>query len=125
MRIWRTRRPCRQALPNKPSRLGRTAVRALGLLCLSVLVGAAAKAPARTVTIEAMKFEPQNLTVHLGEQVTWVNKDPFPHTVSAPDSLESKEIAPGATWVYRATKTGDIKYHCTLHPTMTGELTIR
>jgi plastocyanin len=105
--------------------LGRTAVRVFGLLCLAALLGAGAEAQRKTVTIEAMKFEPQSLTVHLGEQVVWVNKDPFPHTVSAPDSLESKEIAPGATWVYRARKMGDVKYHCTLHPTMTGELKIR
>lgn len=112
-------------MPNKASLLGRTAVRTLGLLCLCALLSAAAKVPAKTVTIEAMKFEPQSLTVHVGEQVSWVNKDPFPHTVNAPDSLDSKEIAPGAVWVYRARKAGDIKYHCTLHPTMTGELTIR
>jgi plastocyanin len=112
-------------LASKASLLGRTAVRALGLLCPCALLGAETATPAKTVTIEAMKFEPQTLTVHLGEQVTWVNKDPFPHTVSAPDSVESKEIAPGATWVYRARQTGDIKYHCTLHPSMTGELKIR
>ena len=77
------------------------------------------------MTIAAMKFEPQSVTVHLGEAVIWVNKDPFPHTVTAPGGFDSKEIAPNATWVYRAKKSGDYAYHCTLHPTMTGQLSVR
>lgn len=104
---------------------GGTAARVLSLLCLTCLMGARAAEPPNRVTIEAMTYQPQSLTVHKGERVVWVNKDPFPHTVSAPNGLESKEIAPNGTWVYLARKAGDFNYHCTLHPTMTGQLTVR
>ena len=36
-----------------------------------------------TVTIEAVAFSPPEITVKAGDSIVWVNKDPFPHTVTS------------------------------------------
>ena len=106
-----------------PVKTHRTAV-----LVLAIAAGSAvgdAPASARKVVIEAMRFTPQTLTVHRGETVTWENRDPFPHTVTAPGSFDSKSIAPGASWTFTPKKSGDYAYQCSLHPTMKGQLSVQ
>jgi plastocyanin len=76
------------------------------------------------VTIENMRYEPASLVVKKGESITWVNKDIFPHTVSAAGKFDSKEIAPNARWIYRSTKAGEFSYICTLHPNMKATLKV-
>ena len=89
-----------------------------------------AAAPARpvthTVTIEAMQFEPADLTVKAGDAIVWVNKDMFPHTATSTEKLfDSRQIDPGQSWTYRAVKKGTVPYICSLHPTMQGTLRVR
>ena len=47
--------------------------------------GAAVEPPpaTHTVTMEAVSFKPESLTVKAGDSIVWVNKDPFPHTATA------------------------------------------
>jgi plastocyanin len=78
------------------------------------------------VTIEAMRFTPQALTVRRGDRVIWINKDPFPHTTTADRrTFDSRSIEPNASWTYVARKPGDYDYGCTLHPTMKGTLAVQ
>ena len=77
------------------------------------------------VAMDGVSFVPEQITVKVGETVTWANKDPFPHDVKAADgSFASGEIAPDARWQYRATKAGRFPYTCTLHPGMDGVLIV-
>jgi plastocyanin len=77
------------------------------------------------ITIEAVRFQPQSITVKAGDVVVWTNKDPFPHTAtSKAASFDSHPIAPDASWTYTATKRGEFSYVCTLHPTMTATLNV-
>ena len=85
---------------------------------------AAAKPAIHTVVIEGVKYEPAALTVKRGDKVVWVNKDPFPHTVTAAGIFDSHSIAVGASWRYVARKVGDYAYTCTLHPNMQGSLKV-
>ena len=79
-----------------------------------------------TVTIEAMQFEPADLTVKAGDAIVWVNKDMFPHTATSTEKLfDSRQIDPGQSWTYRAVKKGTVPYICSLHPTMQGTLRVR
>jgi plastocyanin len=74
-----------------------------------------------TVAIDGTQFQPADVAIKPGDSVTWVNKDPFPHTATAPGgAFDSKEIAPGASWTFTAKAKGDLAYACTLHPTMKG-----
>ncbi len=78
------------------------------------------------VVIENLQFHPQTLKVHRGERVIWVNKDFFPHTVTASSrAFDSKSIAASASWTYVVTaKPGEYPYRCTFHPNMTGTLDV-
>lgn len=79
-----------------------------------------------TVIIEGMRFEPGVVTVAPGDRVTWINEDPFPHTVtSSSGKFDSHPIAPGASWSYIARRPGKYDYICTLHVTMKGRLDVR
>jgi plastocyanin len=94
-------------------------------LALAGDYGAAGEAPvAHLVAIQAVAFEPASITVSAGERVTWVNKDPFPHTVTAAGTFDSHSIAAGGTWTYVARKAGVYAYICSLHPTMKGTLQV-
>ena len=96
-----------------------------------VALSAAASATAgpgetHTITIENMQFNPQALTVHAGDTIVWVNKDLFPHIVTAATKFfDSGSIGANASWRYVAAKSGDYAYGCTFHPTMKGTLTVR
>ena len=104
------------------------------LLTLTVMLtsGATPVAPevvpepvTHTVVIEAMRFQPDQLTIKAGDAVMWVNKDLFPHTVrSRAGRFESPDMKPGESWTYTVTKSGDLPYVCTLHPTMTARLRV-
>ena len=85
---------------------------------------AAPAAIPNVVVIEGVKFTPDALTVKRGDTVQWVNKDPFPHTVTSPGAFNSHSIAVGATWKYRTRKSGIFAYTCTLHPNMKGTLRV-
>lgn len=81
---------------------------------------------AHIVTIEGMRFSPQTLSVHRGDRITWINKDPFPHTVTATGGkFDSRQIASGGSWTYVAQKAGEYDYACTLHVDMKGRLQVR
>jgi len=104
-----------------------TAILLAASLCLGPAAGTAdaAKGTVHTVTIDAMKYLPDRLTVHSGETVVWVNKDLFPHTVTEVSGrFDSHEIKPNASWRYVAKKRGEFAYVCSLHPSMKGTLLV-
>lgn len=81
---------------------------------------------AHSVTIENMQFSPATLLVHRGERIVWVNKDLFPHTVTADNkTFDSGSIAVGSSWTYVAKDVGEFSYGCTFHPTMKGSLKVQ
>ena len=88
-------------------------------------VGTAAAATMHTVVIEAVSYKPETLTVNRGDTVIWVNKDPFPHTVTSKGGFDSHSIAAGKSWKYTASKAGEFAYICTFHPNMKGTLTVK
>jgi plastocyanin len=110
--------------------------RAFGLAAV-VLVGVFLSTPAATaaatpqpatheVVVEAVRFDPQVLTVNVGDTIVWINHDPFPHTVTAQGGqFDSHEIAAGHSWKFKATKAGVFPYICTLHPTMLATLRVQ
>ncbi len=73
-----------------------------------------------------MRFNPTDLVVRPGEQVTWINKDLFPHTASALNkAFDSRSIAVNASWTYVARRPGVYDYTCSFHPSMKGRLTVQ
>ncbi len=87
---------------------------------------AAADGAAKTheVVIQGLLYVPETLTVRRGDVVVWINKDPFPHTVTAAGAFDSGAIAAGKSWRFTVGKTGTHPYLCTLHTTMKGTLKV-
>ena len=98
---------------------------ALALLIGGSSAGAAAcKAPPTThrVPIDGLAAA---LTVKAGDSIVWINKDPFPHTVtSQAGGFDSRPLQQAQSWTYVASKKGEFSYICTLHPTMKGTLRV-
>jgi plastocyanin len=103
----------------------------LAALVLSSGIGAAdqqrqAKGTAHTVVIENMQYNPAQLRVRRGERIVWVNKDLFPHTVTAAShAFDSGSIAANSSWTHVASKAGEYAYGCTFHPTMKGTIEVQ
>lgn len=105
----------------------------LALLTAAGASGAAAAQPGRqaagqtyTVTIEGVQFHPQVLAVHRGDRIVWINKDPFPHTVTAVSkAFDSSTLAPETSWTYVADKRGEYPYVCQVHPTMKAKIVVQ
>src|SRR5262249_61185014 len=87
-------------------------------------IGPAAAATTHTVVIEAVSYKPETLTVNRGDTVVWVNKDPFPHTVTSKGAFDSHSIDAGKSWKYTPRKAGEFAYICTLHSNMKGTLKV-
>jgi plastocyanin len=99
----------------------RAALCAFALLVACVTAGAATHA----LTLEGMKIQPAQLTVHRGDTVTWTNKDLVPHTVTAAGTFDSGAIAPGKSWSWVASAPGAHDYVCTYHPTMKARVVVQ
>jgi plastocyanin len=96
-----------------------------GLLACSAGAEAARKPVTHTVTIDAARFSPADLTVKAGDTIVWVNKDLLAHTATAKDAaFDSKVIQPGRSWRLVAKRKGGFAYTCAFHP-MNGTLTVR
>ena len=79
-----------------------------------------------TITIEAVAFSPGELTVKAGDSIVWVNKDPFPHTVTSKASgFDSSTMQPDQSWTLTPSAPGEMSYVCTLHPNMKGKIRIQ
>jgi plastocyanin len=78
-----------------------------------------------SVAIRGFAFDPPATSVAVGSEITWTNADPAPHTVTADDgSFDSGPMDPGRTFSATFDQPGTIPYHCTIHPTMTGAVTV-
>jgi plastocyanin len=80
--------------------------------------------PATAVSIVNMAFSPDQLTVQVGDTVTWTNNDSVPHTVTGAD-FDSGAMATGATYSYTFVKAGTFDYTCTIHPQMLARVTVQ
>jgi len=77
------------------------------------------------VHISNFTFGPKMVTVKVGQTVTWTNDDDIPHTVVATDkSFRSKVLDTGQSFSFTFAKPGQVAYFCSLHPMMTGKVTV-
>jgi plastocyanin len=77
------------------------------------------------VAIIDVAYQPGSILAQAGDTVTWTNTGSTPHTVTADDgSVDSGPLAPGASFSHTFPTAGLFTYHCTIHPQMTGAVTI-
>lgn len=78
------------------------------------------------VEIRGMAFQPAVLEVAPGDTVVWVNRDIVPHTATASGGggWDTGVMAQGESRTHVARGDDATDYHCALHPTMRGRLTV-
>ena len=91
-------------------------------LVLAVLPGA--RAADAGVTINNRMFSPSEVTVSVGDTVTWTNASNEDHNVRG-GAFDSQVMHPGSTYSYTFTKTGTVRYNCDIHPTMRGTVKVQ
>ena len=79
-----------------------------------------------TISIDNFSFNAKTLTVSAGSDVTWVNRDDVPHKIVSTDKkIVSPVLDTDGRFSYRFTKPGTYEYYCSIHPMMTGTITVR
>ena len=79
-----------------------------------------------TISLEGMRFQPDDLTVASGDTIVWVNKDLVAHTATSESGgFDSKIIQPEKAWRFTIKKKGEFAYACLLHPTMKAMLRVK
>jgi plastocyanin len=98
---------------------------ALSMTLLSLAPAGADQRPqTHTVMIKNFAFVPDHLTVSIGDTVVWKNEDSAPHTATADNEFDSKQLDMGQSWSFVARKKGSYPYICTYHPYMKGDLIV-
>lgn len=79
-----------------------------------------------SVEIRNIKFEPAQLTVKVGDTVTWINKEEIEHNVVAEKgaSFKSETFGLDGRFEFKTEKAGRILYVCTLHPGQDGTIVV-
>lgn len=78
------------------------------------------------VIIDDFAFNPPALTIDKGIKVTWTNKYPLPHRVTADGGeFASGALGTGATFSYVFDASGTYAYHCDNHPSMKATVTVK
>jgi len=77
------------------------------------------------ITIKKFKFDPDNLSVHVGDTITWINEDFVPHTATADEgdwTTEALEQGQSETLTVAADMT--LSYFCAYHTHMKAQISI-
>jgi plastocyanin len=91
--------------------------------------GASAEAcPSGSVVIAMadLEFDPEDATADAGQEVCWVNEETIDHNAvdEETDKFRSELFGKGQTFTTTIDEPGKISYVCTVHPGMTGTLTV-
>lgn len=79
-----------------------------------------------TASTDIVGFAFGSPTVGRGGSVTWVNKDNVQHDVVGPDgTFHSPTLDEGKSFTARFDSAGTFSYYCSIHPFMTGVVTVR
>jgi plastocyanin len=78
-----------------------------------------------SIQMNALNFIPATAEVRVGGTVTWTNNDNVVHNATGAGFNTTGNMNPGAAVSRTMNTAGTINYSCTLHPGMTGTITVR
>jgi len=104
----------------------------VALVALAVLVPVDAADPKpkkHVVEMRDNKFEPKEITITVGDSVTWVNKGKHRHNATSSDggkTFKTGPVKPGEkAKPHKFSKTGKVPYRCTVHEGMKGTVIVK
>jgi plastocyanin len=118
--------------------LRRVALGALVALTATIALAGAARGD-QSVTMQNSQFAPRDVTVRVGETVTWMNNDSLGHSVTADDgsfdsspacgTIGGRCVQRGESFPHRFGQAGRFPYYCRIHGAkggqgMTGTVTV-
>ena len=79
------------------------------------------------IRIDNFSFGPASVTVPAGTEITWVNHDDIPHTVTSDDktTFKSHPLDTDDKFAFKFDKLGTYTYFCSLHPKMTATVVVK
>lgn len=84
------------------------------------------KAGATTVTVKNFAFSPATLQIKKGDTVTWTNEDSAPHQIASDtNAFQGTSMSQGQTYSFTFNTAGNFPYHCAIHPSMKGMITVQ
>ena len=95
------------------------ALRAAAFLLSASFVPFSAFAAEHEIRIQGFAFAPANLTVAVGDTITFINKDGAPHTATATDgSFDTGRLRRNDDATITVEAPGTVNYFCEVHPSM-------
>ena len=80
----------------------------------------------KDITISNFQFSPASIEITAGETAQWINNDNAPHTIVADDnSFQSPTLQAGESFNFTFVQAGIVNYHCSIHPSMKGTITVK
>ena len=71
-------------------------------------------------------YLPLSLTVQVGKEVVWFNRDTAAHTVTSDTAVfDSGNMPSGDVYRFTFKQAGTYTYHCSYHPWMKGTITVQ
>lgn len=110
------------------SRSRRLAALAVGSSAAAVaslpLVFGTAHAAETAVDIRSLSFVPEEITIKVGDTVTWTNFDSDKHDIQGDQGMDSPELEKDQTYSFTYPEMGDLSYQCTIHTYMRGRIIV-
>jgi plastocyanin len=92
----------------------------------AVAASASVRVPVGATTLGNRAYSPDEITVALGDSVTWINLVSVSHTSTADlGGWNSGTLAPGQQFELTPQSTGTFTYHCAIHPGMVGTVVVQ
>jgi len=78
------------------------------------------------VTIQNFSFQPSDISAKKGDSIIFANQDSVPHTVTS-QTFDSGQLQNGQSFTLNTSNLspGTYSFHCSIHPSMTGTITIK
>lgn len=77
------------------------------------------------ISVSGNRFQPDATAAKVEQPITWTFRDAVNHTVTADDgSFDSGALKEGATFTHAFSAPGTFSYHCTIHSSMKGTVTV-
>ncbi len=78
-----------------------------------------------TIVAKSVAYNPTEITVKVGDTVTFKNEDSFAHTFTADNGeFDSENVDGGGSFTFTPDAAGTIAFHCKIHSNMKGTITV-